>query len=173
MQFEVEFNTEHLDRMMEVIRREIATPEEMLGSIGESLLNINRERHRQGVAPDGLEWKELSPLTSEQGNRIGGPLWKTGRMLRSFNYQVNGEVLRLGFNGGRGGKLAGFHNFGTDPYTIFPKNKTVLAFAGIFTKRVNHPGLPKRQLIGFPDSDKSLVEHVTSDHLTRILNSVR
>ncbi len=173
MQFEVEFNSDHLDRMMAVIRSEIATPEEMLGSIGESLLRVNRHRHDEGVDPNGSSWKELSPLTIAQGNRIGGPLKKTGRMLRSFNYQVDSNFLILGFDGERDGKLAGWHNFGTDPYMIVPKNKTVLNFAGIFTKRVNHPGLPKRELIGFPDSDKSLVEDVTSDHLTRILNRVR
>jgi len=173
MQFEVEFNTEHLDRMLMVIRREIATPEEMLGSIGESLLRVNRHRHDQGVDPGGNAWTRLSDLTLAQGGRIGGPLKKTGRMLRSFDYQVHSNILKLGFDGARDGRLAGYHNFGTDPYTILPKNKTVLKFAGIFTKRVNHPGLPKRELIGFPDSDKSLVEDVTSDHLTRVLNRIR
>lgn len=173
MQFEIEFEASHLDRMMEAIRREIATPEEMLGSIGESLLRVNRKRHEKGVDPEGKAWKPLSPLTLAAGDRKGGPLNRTGRMLASLNYQVSDDTLILGFDGPRDAKLAGLHHGGTDPYTIVPKNRKALAFAGIVRKRVNHPGLPKRELIGFPDSDKALVENVTIDHLTRVLNRVR
>lgn len=173
MQFEIEFEASHLDRVLEAARREIASPEEMLGSIGESLLRVNRRRHDQGVDPEGKSWKELSPLTLAEGNRKGGPLKKTGRMLASFNYQVSRDTLILGFDGAPDGKLAGFHHHGTDPYTIVPKQRAALAFAGIVRKRVNHPGLPKRELVGFPESDKNLVENVTADHLKRVLNRVR
>ena len=48
-----------------------------------------------------------------------------------------------------------------------------MIFGGIVRRLVNHPGLPKRELIGFPDSDKNLVENVTTDHLTKVLNRVR
>jgi len=48
-----------------------------------------------------------------------------------------------------------------------------LAFAGIVSKRVNHPGLPKRPLVGFPASDQKLVADVTADHLVRVLKRVR
>lgn len=173
MQFDIEFEASHLDRVMDAIRREITTPDEMLGSIGESLYRVNRKRHEAGIAPDGKEWKELSPLTLAEGKRKGGPLKKTGRMLASFNYQVSRDTLILGFDGARDGKLAGFHHHGTDPYTIVPKHGAVLAFAGIVRKRVNHPGLPKRELVGFLESDKNLVENVMSDHLTRVLSRVR
>lgn len=173
MQFEIEFKADHLDRVMEAVRLEIATPKEMLGSIGESLLRVNRDRHDRGLAPDGSAWKDLSPLTLAQGSRKGGPLNKTGRMLQSFLYQVTNDTLVLGFDGSRDGKLAGYHHFGSDPYTIVPKNKKVLAFAGIVSRRVDHPGIPKRQLVGFPDSDQRLTAEVTADHLTRALNRVR
>lgn len=172
MQFEIELDASHLQRVMEAVRREIARPEEMLGSIGESLLQVNRQRHDQGQAPDGSKWKPLSPLTLAEGKRKGGPLNKTGRMLQSLNYQVAADTLRLGFDG-NDGKQAIFHQGGTDPYTIKPKHGAVLAFAGIVARHVNHPGLPKRELIGLPDSDKKLIGDVTADHLTRILNRVR
>ncbi|MDI1276834.1 phage virion morphogenesis protein [Methylobacter sp.] len=136
-------------------------------------MRVNRDRHDRGVAPDGSTWKELSPLTLAQGSRKGGPLNKTGRMLQSFHYQVANDTLALGFDGARDGKLAGFHHFGTDPYTIRTTHKAVLAFAGIVARRVNHPGLPQRQLVGFPDSDQKLTAEVTADHLTRVLNRVR
>ncbi|WP_445372701.1 phage virion morphogenesis protein [Methylomonas sp. HW2-6] len=173
MQFEIEFDTSHLDHILEAARREIATPEEMLGSIGESLLRVNRKRHEKGVDPEGKAWKPLSTMTLAEGKRKGGPLKKTGRMLASLNYQVSANTLILGFDGARDAKLAAIHHGGTDPYVIRPRNKQALAFGGIVRRRVNHPGLPKRELLGFPESDKNLVEHVTIDHLTRVLNRVR
>lgn len=197
MQFEIEFEARHLDRVLEAARREIASPDEMLGSIGESLLRVNRRRHSQGVDPAGKDWTPLSPLTLgsavwknqdesfrkskslsiETARKIrskrGGVLKDTGRMLASFNYQISSDTLVLGFDGARDAKLAGWHHGGTDPYTIDPKEKKALSFAGIVRRRVNHPGLPARPLVGFPDSDKSLVENVTVDHLTRVLQRVR
>ncbi|CAD6876137.1 phage virion morphogenesis protein [Methylomonas fluvii] len=173
MQFEIEFDTSHSERIMEAARREIATPGEMLGSIGESLLRVNRKRHEKGVDPQGNDWQPLSELTLAAGNRKGGPLKKTGRMLASLNYQVSADTLILGFDGARDAKLAGFHQGGTEPYLITPRQRKALAFGGMVRRRVNHPGLPKRELIGFPDSDKNLVEHVTIDHLTLVLNRVR
>ncbi|BCB28401.1 hypothetical protein SKTS_32870 [Sulfurimicrobium lacus] len=173
MQFTVEFQADHLDRALEAVRREIATPAEMLGGIGESLLIVNRERHSQGLAPDGTAWKELAPSTLAEGGRKGGPLNKTGRMLQSFQYQVLGDTLRLGFDGERDGKLAGIHHGGSDPYTITAKKGKALKFGGMYRKRVNHPGLPDRQLVGFPTSDQQLVSDVTVDHLTAVLNRVR
>lgn len=197
MQFEIEFKADHLNRVMEAVRREIATPQEMLGSMGESLLRVNRERHDKGLAPDGTPWKPLSPLTL--GSAVwkkqdasfresksmsiatakkvragrGGVLKDTGAMLQAFHYQVTGNTLVLGFDGAFEAKKAVWHHFGTDPYTISPKHKAVLAFAGIVAKRVNHPGLSARPLVGFPTSDQTLVANVTADHLTRVLNRVR
>ena len=173
MQFEIEFKADHLNRVMEAVRREIATPQEMLGSMGESLLRVNRERHDKGLAPDGTKWKELSKLTLAQGKRKGGPLNRTGDLLNSFHYQVTGNALVLGFDSAFEAKKAVWHHFGTDPYTIRPKHKAVLAFAGIVAKRVNHPGLPARPLVGFPVSDQKLVADITADHLIRVLNRVR
>jgi hypothetical protein len=197
MQFEIEFKADHLRRVMEAVQREIATPQEMLGSMGESLLRVNRERHDKGLAPDGTPWKPLSPLTlgsavwKKQDESFrksksmsiatahkirssrGGVLNDSGAMLQAFHYQVHGDSLRLGFDGAFEAKKAVWHHFGTDPYPIAPKHKAVLAFAGIVSKRVNHPGLPKRPLVGFPASDQKLVADVTADHLVRVLKRVR
>jgi phage gpG-like protein len=173
MQFEIEFDTTHLENIMAAIRQEIATPQQMLGSIGESLLRVNNERHEKGLAPDGTPWKPLAKSTLEQGNRRGGPLNKTGDLLRSFHYQVSQDNLILGFDGAFEAKKALWHHFGTKPYIIRPINKKALVFAGVVVKRVNHPGLPARPLVGFPDSDKQLVAEVTADHLKRTLNRIR
>lgn len=197
MQFEIKFKADHLNHMLEAVRREIATPHEMLASMGESLLRVNRERHDKGLAPDGTPWKPLSPLTLgsavwkkqdesfrksksmsiKTANKVrasrGGVLKDTGAMLQAFHYQVAQNTLTLGFDGAFEAKKAIWHHFGTDPYTIQPKHKAVLAFAGIVAKRVDHPGLPARPLVGFPASDQTLVANVTADHLIRVLTSVR
>lgn len=172
MQFTIEFQADHLVSALEAIRKEIATPQEMLGSFGESLLRVNQERHGKGLDPEGKPWKELAPSTLAEGKRKGGPLNKTGRMLANFHYQVNGDTLRLGFDGGDGFK-AKFHQAGSRAHVITAKKAKALKFGGIFRKRVNHPGLPARTLVGFPESDQQLIADVAEDHLTAVINRVR
>jgi len=175
MQFEIEFEAGHLRRVMEAARREIAQPADILRSMGETLMNRNQERHKQGLAPNDTKWKPLSPLTIKAGDRASNePLKKAGRLLRSLHPKIHGNELRLSFDDFRvNGMLASLHHNGTQPYTIVPKHARVLAFAGIVAKRVNHPGLPKRELIGFPDSDKAAVEDVVASHLQQILQRAR
>lgn len=172
MQFTIEFQAEHLALALEAVRQEIATPQEMLGRFGESLLRVNQERHDKGLDPEGQPWKELAPSTLAEGKRKGGPLKKTGRMLASFAYQVNGDTLRLGFDGGDGFK-AKFHQDGSRAHVISATKAKALKFGGMYRKRVNHPGLPARRLVGFPTSDQQLVADVAADHLTAVLNRVR
>jgi hypothetical protein len=197
MPFEMKFQVNHLDRALAAARQAIAQPQELLGSVGESLLRVNRDRHNAGLAPDGTKWKELSPMTigtavwKAQGDdfrksrqlslaiaqkvkaRRSRILYATGDMLNSFHYRVAGNALTLGFDGARESKLAAWHHGGTKPYEISPKKAKALAFGGLFVKRVKHPGLPERRLVGFPDSDRRLAADVVGDYLTVILNRVR
>jgi phage gpG-like protein len=168
MELKFELQVDHLKRALAQARHEIAHPHDLLDSIGRSLLQVNRDRHQAGLAPDGSKWKPLSPLTLQEKRR-GGPLNKTGSMLQSLDHQVHVDTLRLGFDGGRDAKLAAIHHGGTDPYVISPKKARALKFAG----RVHHPGLPKRELLGFPESDQHLTEQVAADYLRVILNRVR
>lgn len=172
MQFTAEFQVDHLNAIMEAIRHEIATPEKMLGSIGESLFRVNRERHEKGLDPDGKAWKELAPSTLAAGKRKGGPLVRTKRMLENFHYQVQGNGLVLGFDQGDGFPAI-FHQDGSRPHVITARKGKALKFGGIYRKRVNHPGLPARTLVGFPDSDQQLVADVSADHLTAVINTIR
>lgn len=172
MDFTVEFEASHLNRALEAVRQSLATPQELLGAIGESLLTKNRDRHAQGLAPDGTPWKPLAPSTLAEGNREGGPLNKTGRMLATFHYQVKGDTLRLGFGGGDGFK-AKFHQDGSRPHVISAKKAKALKFGGIYRKRVNHPGLPARPLVGFPTEDARAVVEEVEDYLLRALRGAR
>lgn len=172
MPFEIKFQVNHLNHALAAARQAVAHPEEMMGSVGESLLRVNRNRHNAGLAPDGSKWKELSALTLQE-KRKGGILAKTGRMLESFNYRVRGDVLTLWFDGATESKRASWHHSGTNPYVISPKKAKALKFGGMYRMRVNHPGLPARKLVGFPDTDRHLAGEITSDYLKVILNRVR
>lgn len=197
MHFTFNLQTDHLQRTLAALRHEIATPQEILGSIGEALLRVNNDRHEKGQAPDGTPWKPLSAGTiageawKKQGDSFRESkstsvaagraaasrriLYQNGDLLR-FQYQVAGDTLHLGTND----KKAAWHHEGTGtygpkgkPYVIKPVNKKALAFAGFVVKRVNHPGIPARPLVGYPESDEKLVKDVTTDHLTAVLNAVR
>lgn len=170
MQFTIEFQADHLTAALEAVRREIATPAEMLGSIGESLFRVNQERHNKGLDPEGKPWEPLAASTLADGKRKGGPLNKTGRMLANFHYQVQGDNLRLGFDQGDGFKAI-FHQDGSRAHVI-NRSKMVEGF-GAVRRRVKHPGLPARPLVGFPESDQQLVGDVTADHLTAVINHIR
>jgi phage gpG-like protein len=151
------------------LRRELENPEDMLTSFGEALLRVNRERHRQGVTPDGDPWTKLKHPDMPQ-NRRSGSLNRTGRMLANLHYQVEGDTLTLGFDDD--GFPAKFHHAGSHAHVIEAKNKKALKFMGIVRKRVQHPGLPARPLLGYPESDQKLLEKVTQDHIEAISNGV-
>lgn len=197
MNFEINFKVGHLQRALFAARRSIEQPEPLMRKVGQALLQVNRDRHDAGLAPDGSKWKPLSPLT------IGSAIWNTqgktfrkngtmslavarkvqakrtrilhasGDMLKSFHYRAVGNSVTLGFDGSRESDLAAWHHSGTKPYEISPKKAKALSFAGLMVKRVHHPGLPARRLVGLPVSDRQLISDVTHDYLTVILNRVR
>ncbi|MGV3581876.1 MAG: phage virion morphogenesis protein [Methylophilus sp.] len=171
MYYEIKMQDHHLMQVLKVVAAEIATPDQMLGSIGESLLRVNKDRHLNSQDPEGNDWKELAASTLTE-KRKGGPLNKTGEMLQSLNYQVDKSALVIGFDGARNAQLAIWHHEGTEPYLIEPLNKKALKFGDRIVKRVNHPGLHSRQLLGFPASDQQLVAEVIEDHLLSVINNV-
>lgn len=162
MLFTVELQVQDYRLALDAICAEIATPDEMLGSIGESLYRVNSERHGSGQDPNGAAWAPTRPAK----RRI---LYQHGDLLGSFNYQVRGGELKLGFSD----QKAKWHHYGTSPYVITAVKARALAFNGMFRKRVNHPGLPARRLVGFPEADRQLVADLIDDHLQLTLNRVR
>lgn len=198
MYFDIDFKVDHLNHALTAVRKGLERHDKVLHSVGETLLNVNRDRHAAGLAPDGSKWKPLAPSTlgtaiwNQQGKtfrkkgtmslavarkvqakRGGRVLYASGDMLNSFHKQVVGDTLTLNFDGDREARLAGFHHSGTKPYVITPKKAKALAFGGLVVKRVNHPGLPARPLVGFPDSDRRLAHSAVDDYLRVILNRVR
>jgi phage gpG-like protein len=201
MQIRIEFQVKDLLNALNGIRQEIAEPERILRSLGMSLRNQNARRHAKGVSPDGSPWKPLSPLTigssvwKEQirksksknpyktkamslsiakkvrARRGGRILYESGEMLDSINYRIEGNTVIVGFN--KRHQLAAWHHGGTKPYSIKPRDKKALSFAGIVAKRVNHPGIPARPLFGFPDEDRQLVQDVVKEGLEAVLSKYR
>jgi len=101
MQFDIEFETGYLYRVLIAARQAITNPHEILESVAETVFNLNRDRHKQGLAPDGSKWKALSPLTlaaidpdtKKPFKRASNdPLKRSGHMLQSLNRQVEGNT---------------------------------------------------------------------------------
>jgi hypothetical protein len=172
MQLIAKLQVGHLNRALSAARHAVSRPEELLLNIGDGLLNVNRDRHNAGLAPDGSKWKELSPLTL-QGKRSRAILVNQGNLLKSFQRRVDGDALTLYFDGTTESMRAAWHHSGTSPYTISPKKAKTLKFGGMYRKRVSHPGLPSRKLVGFPDADRRLAAEIVGDYLAVILNRVR
>lgn len=173
MNIEISFEADHLVRVLEAVRRAGENHATLLGAIGETLFKANTERHMQGVGPDGTPWEPLAASTLAAGPRKGGPLNRTGRMLdHAFYPQVDGDTLRLGFNGGDGFPAI-FHQDGSRAHVIAATKAKALSFGGIVRKKVSHPGLPARPLVGFPDSDADLVAEECTDYLQITLDRAR
>jgi phage gpG-like protein len=191
----IDLKIEPYANALRAMRAAIASPDLILASIGESLLNANQDRHAKGLAPDGTPWVPLakstlyraveskqltSPGNTRRGaitniakaqkamaNKAARILYQYGDLLR-FQYQVQGDQLRVGANDHK----APWHHFGTgnygpkqSPYVIKPKNKKALAFGGGLFSKVTHPGVPARPLIGFPASDQSIAARIVAEHL--------
>ena len=176
MRFTITLQAEQLKKAISAMRGAVSA-REILGSVGETLLRVNRNRHLNNQDPDGNKWKPLSPLTligavqgknKKQAQSIVRR--KTTRMLNQhgdllrFHYQIIGNEVIIGPNDWNGWK-ANFHHYGTKAYTITPRKAKALAFAGLVRKRVHHPGLPARRLIGLPDGDKQLIQKVVGGHI--------
>ena len=69
--------------------------------------------------------------------------------------------------------VGGFHQAGTRPYTITPKKAKFLRFKTasgvVYTKKVNHPGLPKREWFGISKTAEQRVLKMVGDRIEREL----
>lgn len=169
MLYEFELQDNALSEVVNRLSHELQHPDHMLLSIGDALLTVNNKRHLESKAPDGTPWAPLKE-SSKKDKRKGGPLVKTSEMIDRLIYQVDSNRLKLGFDGKRNADLASWHHNGTDPYIIEPLNRKALKFGNVIVKRVKHPGLPARPLLGMPQTDKDLMASVINDHLLYVLS---
>lgn len=110
----------------------------------------------QGVDINGNPFKPLSPNTiAAKGH--DKPLIDTGLMKKVYikprAKKGRPRASIIPPKGKNRTEIGGYHNEGTKPYKIVPKKKSgMLAFKTkdgmVYTKSVNHPGLPKREWFG-------------------------
>ena len=117
----------------------------LMADVGEYLLESTWGRFDAGVGPDGVAW---APLKDGSGRT---PLNLTGRMRDDISPSSGADWVELTAHA----KQARWHQEGTDPYEIRPKNGKALAWPGGPGPRakVNHPGLPARPFMGISDED--------------------
>lgn len=131
----------------------------LMADIGEYALESTQARFDTGIGPDGIAW---APLKDGSG-RI--PLTVTRRMRDDISPSSGPNWMELTAHA----KQARWHQEGTDPYEIVPKNGKALAFGppasrvggknhgkvgpAYVVKKVHHPGLPARPFMGFSVED--------------------
>jgi phage gpG-like protein len=101
-----------------------------------------------------------SPMPESATARAEGrqTLIKDGRLRQSFHPEVSGTTVLIGSDDIK----AGWHHSGTDPYTIEPKDKKALHFGNVFAKKVNHPGLTARPVLGVnPRNEREIIDEIT------------
>lgn len=123
-------------------------------------------------------WKALAPNTIAGRRRGRGAgrakiLQDTGRLRMSTMakaalgniYKLGKDFLKMGSNL----KIASYHQEGTSPYTIVPKNAKVLRFMTIsgyvFRKKVRHPGLDPRPFILIQEEDATQITGIFADYV--------
>lgn len=158
-------------RMLRQVGADMA-PSKLLAIVGSRHLRWVNENFRA----EGLEhsWERLAMSTIESRRKGRGRgsariLRNTGRLAQSFTMQVRATSVEVGTNI----VYAKWHEKGTDPYTIRPKDPSgVLAWGGNpptrFAKFVNHPGLPARPML----PSKRLAEQLATEALRNYAQAV-
>lgn len=98
---------------------------------------VNENFETEGGLLKGSKWRKLRPNTVA-GRRKGSRkiLQDTGNHLKNtFTYRA----VQHGVYVGTASKIAPYHNFGTAPYDIRPKNKKALCFTVAGAYRVGSP----------------------------------
>ena len=139
---------------------------------GMVMLRSFSDNFKRGGRPK--RWKRLTPNTiagrRKQSKKV---LQDTGKLRMSTLSKVApGNIHRQGENSlvmGSNLKIAQYHQWGTKPYTIVPKNRKVLRFmtatGPAFARKVNHPGLPARPFIMIQDEDVKAFVGIFRDYV--------
>ncbi len=128
---------------------------DLMYDIGEALTESTQQRFADGVGPDGVPWV---PLRDGSGRT---PLNLTGRMRDDIAPDSGPDWVEIQ----AGAKQARWHQQGTVPYVILPKNRKALAFGATVVRKVNHPGLPARPFIGLSEEDGRLIGDLSQAYL--------
>ena len=153
-----------------------------LNKVGEIIKRDHYQRLERGEGVDGSQMKSLSPntISAKGNNKI---LVDTGQMRNLVIDKASktnqavvihpGEKRQYKGTSVTMSDVGGFHQKGTSPYTITPKKARILAFQGsdgmVFTKKVNHPGLPKREWFGISNDANQRSERLMEERIEQEL----
>ena len=146
----IQVEAERAERWFGELLRRSADLTGLMADIGETLLESTQARFTTGIAPDGTAW---APLRDGSGRT---PLLDTGTMRDQIYPSHGQDWVELTATA----KQAGWHQEGTDPYEIRPKNGKALNWPGGPGPRakVNHPGLPARPFMGLSLDDEQAID---------------
>ena len=126
----------------------------MMAQISDLLIETTQERFSQGVAPDGTSWAPVK--------RGGKPLLLTGTMRDQIAGSSGPDFAEVFSDR----KQARWHQEGTNPYRILPKQKKALNIPGVGPRKaVNHPGLVARPFLGVSDRDAEKIRGLAAIYL--------
>lgn len=151
---------EHLTALQQRLNGNL-TP--LMQAIGEMLVSSTKQRFVDEESPSGVSWATLAGSTIQAKNGRTGILKSGygGGLMDSIHAQADNNSVIVGTD-----KVYGkYHQTGTAPYEIRPKEKKALKFNGRFAKVVHHPGLPARPFLGLSEQDKSDIGDLINDFL--------
>lgn len=154
---------EHLTALYQRLNGDL-TP--LMRGIGALLEGSTRDRFRTKRDPGGVAWANLAPETVKSKNARGGILVDHGDLMRSITYHASSQAVAVGTDRPYGK----YHQTGTNPYIIRPKDKKALSFNGVVVKQVNHPGLPARPFLGLSTDDKAEIRELINDFMSGVIN---
>lgn len=155
-----------------------ARPEPYMRAIGLRLMGwVDANFKAEGIE---VKWPKLSPNTIAGRRKASAAvLQDTGRLRMSWtraagNPHIIGDLVRITSNV----RYAEYHEFGTGPYVIKPKKPGGrLAFKAVggmrFATKVNHPGLPKRQMTPSEQTARRLATQTLNAAIERMLAKAR
>lgn len=155
----IEFDDGGVRAALDALIKKGTNLQPLMADIAETLVKSTQKRFATGTAPDGVPW----PALKDGSGRT--PLVDSGTMRDQIFPDHGADYAEVVASA----KQARWHQFGTDPYVILPKNAKALAFGGAVSiiagprkgqagkgtvvSKVNHPGLPARPFMGISEED--------------------
>lgn len=168
----VEIDSSDLQRAIARAQKYLSDLTPFYEDVGAYMERVTENRFRTETGPDGQPWKELAASTraAKANDKI---LTERGKMRESLSSEADPDGVTVGFSD----RKARWHQFGTKPYTIEPKNGRWLAFQGAsgmrFARQVEHPGVPARPMLGISPANEREILAIAGDQIEREFGSRR
>ncbi|WP_291325252.1 phage virion morphogenesis protein [Desulfovibrio sp. UCD-KL4C] len=124
---------------LDLAMSKIASPQELMDAVGETLVSSTLQRFQDGVDPDGKKWK-----TSQRADKEGGQTLVDSAILRdSITYEASPQMVCIGSN------------------EIYARIHQLGGKAGRGLKVT----IPKRSYLGINDEDKTEIKALMMEEL--------